>query len=483
MSEITVLPYNKILSALPGDTLHALLSRHGLMQEAPCGGQGTCGKCAVTVDGQQVLACRTAADRDMTVTVPSCAVHHVLTDASVCCNVSDADGAGYRLAVDIGTTTLAACLMNGATGAELCSLGMLNPQCAYGADVVSRLRHAKKGYACVLRDAVRSGVDALVQELCIIANISSQMIEAVCIVGNPTMQQLFLDIPTDNLTCIPFAPALTKAEWRDAAEYLPSCANARMQIVPDISAYVGADTVACILATGMDRSDALTLLIDIGTNGEMVLGNRKSLISCSTAAGPALEGANIRFGMRARSGAISRVSQSGNGFQCGVIGGGVAEGICGSGLIDAIAAALDAGILNERGKIMNSEGRIDLTERVFLTQADIREVQMAKGAIAAGVELITAKIGVRLDEIERVYLAGAFGSFLSSRSACRIGLIPSVLEHKITAVGNAALAGAKLMACEPSQLARAQDLSEHTKSLSLAELSEFARCYARNMRF
>ena len=483
MPAITVQPHNKILTAFPGDTLHSLLSRHGMLREAPCGGQGTCGKCIVIVDGEKVLASRTAADRDMTVFLPSGVSDQVLTDAAVSCDISGTKGAGYRLAVDLGTTTLAASLMNGETGKERCSLGMLNPQSGYGADVVSRLRHARNGCADMLKDAVRSGVDALVQELCIMADISPQEIEAVSVVGNPAMQQLFFDIPTDNLTCIPFAAVLTAAEWKAAAEYIPSCTNARLQIVPDISAYVGADTVACMLATDMDRSDALTLLVDIGTNGEIVLGNRNRLLSCSTAAGPALEGANIRFGMRARSGAISRVMASEDGFTCSVIGGGEAEGICGSGLIDAVAAALDMGLLNERGKIRCSEGKIDLTGRVYLTQEDIREVQMAKGAVAAGIELLADQMGVRLDEIERVYLAGAFGSFLNSASACRIGLLPPVLEHKITAVGNAALAGAKLMACDSAQLARSQAVSERTESISLAELPEFARCYARNMRF
>lgn len=483
MYKITVMPQGRVLTAGGGETLHTLLARNGLIQDAPCGGQGICGKCKVILDSREVLACRTILDRDMVVTLVSDAAQQVLTDTLLEDKLSSAEGAGYRLAVDIGTTTLAACLLDGTTGRELSSLGMLNPQSAYGADVVSRLRHAQNGYAQVLTDALRNGLNTLVQELCIIADILPESIEVVSAVGNPAMQQLFLGMDTENLTRIPFAPILTQAEWKSAAQYIPCCTNGKLQIVPDISAYVGADTVACMLAADLDRGDALTLLVDIGTNGEMVLADRHKIFACSTAAGPALEGANIRFGMRARDGAISRVRKDADGLHCKVIGGGEAEGICGSGLIDAVAAALNGGLLNERGKILHPEGVIRLTERVHLTQEDIHEVQLAKGAIAAGIELLAAARDVSLEEIDRVYLAGAFGSFLDPSSACRIGLIPPVLENKITVIGNAALAGAKRLACDGSQLMRAQHLRECTEHISLAELPEFARCYARNMRF
>jgi hypothetical protein len=197
--------------------------------------------------------------------------------------------------------------------------------------------------------------------------------------------------------------------------------------VPDISGFVGADTVACVLATGLDRQEEMTLLVDIGTNGEMVMGNRHRMVACSTAAGPALEGANIRFGMRGMAGAIDHVTRKDGKIVCSVIGGTEPQGICGSGLIDAVAAALELGLINSRGRIQNESRRIPLTEQVFLTQEDIREIQLAKGAIAAGIRLMAKELGITMEQIDRVYLAGAFGSYLDPESACRMGLLPPEL--------------------------------------------------------
>ena len=238
--------------------------------------------------------------------------------------------------------------------------------------------------------------------------------------------------------------------------------------------------MACALATGMDASDALTLLVDIGTNGEMILGNRHGMAACAAAAGPALEGAGIRFGTRGQDVAIDHVRLENGQPQCAVIGGGDAVGVCGSGVIDAVAAALDAGWLNSRGKILTADGLIHLTGDITLDQEDIRQVQLAKGAIAAGIRLLAENLGVTQAEIQRVYLAGAFGSYMDPRSACRIGLLPSELEGKITAVGNAAGSGAKLL---PDAMERARRIVEMTQALELAALPGFARRFAISMRF
>mgnify|MGYP003295702385 CR=1 FL=1 len=255
--------------------------------------------------------------------------------------------------------------------------------------------------------------------------------------------------------------------------------NAELLIVPDISAFVGADTVACVLATNLDTREDLTLLVDIGTNGEMVLGNGEKTVACSTAAGPALEGANITFGMAARPGAIDRVFPDGS---IRVIGGGKAEGICGSGLIDAVAVALAQGKLNSRGKILQGD-RISLTEEIYLTQEDIRQVQLAKGAINAGIGLLCAHIGVKTADIKQVCLAGAFGSFMDPASACLIGLLPAELEGKITAVGNSTGSGAVMLAREENQLARAEAVAKNTYHLDLAAHKNFPKAFAKGMGF
>lgn len=297
------------------------------------------------------------------------------------------------------------------------------------------------------------------------------------------MQQLFLGISPENLAGVPFAPVLTEAKAVPCADYLPICPNAKLLIVPDISGYIGADTMVCVLATEIYKKDPITLMVDIGTNGEMVLGNKHRMIACSTAAGPALEGANIQFGMRGTEGAIDHVWLENGEVRCSVIGGGKALGICGSGLIDAIAVGLEMGLLNKRGRIQNEEHILRLTEDIYLTQDDIRQVQLAKGAIYAGIFLMAKQLGLEVKDIEKVQLAGAFGSFLNPKSACRMGLLPEELLEKIEAVGNAAGSGAKLLACDDSLLPLTEKLTQTIEFLELASLPEFSRTFAKSMNF
>ena len=256
--------------------------------------------------------------------------------------------------------------------------------------------------------------------------------------------------------------------------------------------------MGCVLATGIDRIDPVTLMVDIGTNGEMVLGNRHRMTACAAAAGPALEGARIQFGMRGAKGAIDHVWLEDGTLRCSVIGEGTAVGICGSGLIDAVAVLIETGLLDRGGRLKSREQAkalqhklrevdgqrvFDLCDGVYLTQKDIREVQLAKGAIAAGVELMAAQLGIQMEEIRQVLLAGAFGSYIKPESACRIGLIPSVLAGKIRAVGNAAGSGARRLACNKEELQRAQKIAETVEFIELAALPEFSECFVENMMY
>ena len=483
LHRITVTPVQRHISAAHGANLLDVLRRAGLSVHAPCGGAGQCGKCKVLLDGQEVLACQTVIDRDMTVALPSAGADTILTEGigthGEIAPVKD----GYLLAFDIGTTTVAGYLLDGKTGLTLASDSRLNPQSAFGADVISRIRHALSGRLEDLTTGIRRCVEEIVLALCDRSGISPAEISVISVVGNPAMQQLFLGIRPDNLARVPFAPVLTRAEAVSAKPILSICENAALLIVPDIAGFIGADTAACVLATQLDEQESVTLLVDIGTNGEMVLGNRHRMVACSTAAGPALEGASITCGMRGQAGAIDHVWVENGELNYGVIGGGEAVGICGSGLIDAVAAALELGWLNSRGRIQNEERIIRLSERVYLTQDDIRQVQMAKGAIAAGIELMAAHLGVELNEIGQVYLAGAFGTYMNPRSACRMGLLPAALAGKITAVGNAAGSGAKLLARSARALDHAQQLVSRIEFLELAALPDFQRCFAKNMRF
>ena len=460
-----------------------ILHREGFAPDAPCGGNGKCGKCKVLAEGAEVLACQTAVDGDMHITIPTWAGLHILQTGIEAVRNIDPAGEGYLLAFDIGTTSVVCFLLDGRTGQELGKSSLLNPQTAFGGDVVSRIQAALRGALEQETAAIRDAMTRMTEAVCREAGVSPGEIGVVYVVGNPAMQQLFLGISPENLAGVPFAPVLTKGETVPCQNVLPVCSNAQLLIVPDISGYIGGDTMGCVLSTELYKKDEITLMVDIGTNGEMVLGNKHRMIACSTAAGPALEGANIRFGMRGTDGAIDHVWLENGAVKCSVIGGGEAKGICGSGLIDAVAVGLQMGLLNKRGRILNEDHVFRLTEEICLTQDDIRQVQLAKGAIYAGIFLMAKQFGLEVGDIQKVQLAGAFGSFLNPESACRIGLLPEELLGKIEAVGNAAGSGAKMLACDKNLLPLTEELTKRIEFLELASLPEFSRTFAKAMNF
>ena len=390
--------------------------------------------------------------------------------------------------MDIGTTTVAAFLLDGKTGEQLATASLLNPQVSFGADVISRIQAALDGSLEELQRLITDGVDSLVEALCETAGRSPSDIGVVSLVGNPAMQQLFLGVDPKNLAAVPFDPVLTETKLLSAKDYLPSCENATLLVVPDIAGYVGADTVGAVLATKLDSTDNNVLLVDIGTNGEMVLRANGRMAACSTAAGPALEGAKITFGMRGAPGAIDKVWLEDGEVRFHVIGDTEPSGLCGSGLIDAVASFLDLGLINKRGRIQSTEETngqrvLYLNDDIYLTQNDIHEVMLAKGAIAAGVELLAKTLGIEVADIDRVLLAGAFGSFLNAENACRIGLLPAGLEGKATAVGNAAGVGACRMALSRAEFERTDDLLKQVEFVELANLPDFMTVFARRMGF
>ncbi len=479
---VTVLPENKVFQIIAGENLLELLRRENLAPHAPCGGKGTCGKCKVLVNGVEQLACQTVADRDITVQLPEAAETRILSGGVDTHLAADGDILGHLIAIDLGTTTMV-CYLLDSRGRELATASVLNPQGTYGADVISRIQAALGGKQPELCSCVRDGLAKLIGEVCEKAQVSPDTIQRIALVGNPCMQQLLLNISPENLAKVPFAPVLTELKTIPAGDIFPVCPNAEFLIVPDISGYVGADTLGCVLSTQMYEKETVTLMVDIGTNGEMVLGNQHRMIACSTAAGPALEGANIRFGMRGSVGAIDHVTWENGQPKVHVIGETKAKGICGSGLIDAVARMLEHGIINYRGRIQTPDRTFYLTEDIYLTQDDIRQVQLAKGAIAAGIGLMAKQLGISIEEVDEVLLAGAFGSYIDPKSACTIGLLPAVLRPKIRAVGNAAGSGAKLLACSKQQQALADKLCKEIEFLELASLPEFQRTFGKQTNF
>lgn len=483
MPKLHIEPQSIVCIVPQGTNLMTALQDSRVFLDAPCGGNGKCGKCKVLIDGQEVLACQITVDADMTVTIPDKASLNVLQTGITVEQKMDPMKDGFLLAFDIGTTSVVSFLLDGKTGAELAKSSMLNPQAAFGADVISRIQAALRGELEQETQVIRDGMTALIEQVCEAAKVDPAQIGVVSVAGNPAMQQLFLGISPENLAGVPFAPVLTKAKVIPCNDILPVCTNADLLVIPDISGYIGADTMGCVLSTELYQKDEITLMVDIGTNGEMVLGNRDRMIACSTAAGPALEGANIRFGMRGTEGAIDHVWLENGEIRYSVIGGGEAKGICGSGLIDAIAVGLEMGLLNKRGRIQNDDHIFHLTEEIYLTQEDIRQVQLAKGAIYAGIFLMAKQLGLEVKDIQKVQLAGAFGNYLNPVSACRIGLLPEELLERIEPVGNAAGSGAKMLACDRKLLPLTQELTNKIEFLELASLPEFSRTFAKSMNF
>ena len=466
------------LEAQAGENLLAVLRNAGFGPDAPCGGKGTCGKCKVLVNGEEKLACRTVIEGDMEVTLPQKKAAAILT-GGLTARVQ-ADGTDkYALAFDLGTTTVVAYLMDGASGEVLAKESCVNPQTRYGADVISRIQYAMDSGGEELAQTVRRALAELTERAARKAGIDPREITAVSIVGNTAMHHLMLGIDPKPLTVPPYMPSVSEAmEMR--AEFLPVAETAVLRILPNIAGFVGADTVGCLVATRFDTLKELTLMIDIGTNGEMVLGDENGFIACSTAAGPAFEGARITCGMRGAEGAVDHVQPDGDTVKYTVIGG-KATGLCGSGLLDLVAALLRMEVIGESGR-MEETFTLPGSE-VYLTQKDVREVQLAKAAIRAGIELMCQKKGVEPEDIQKVYLAGAFGSFMDPASACAIGMIPPCLIDRIESIGNAAGEGAKLCAVSRGEFTYSKRLAEEAEFLELASMEEFNDCYVDCLMF
>lgn len=468
---ITFLPDHITVQAEAGTTVLQAQIAAGLHPDAPCGGKGTCGKCKVIIEGSEVLACQTVIDRDLTVVTGKEESEKILT-TGLDVSTTPEGKYPYVLAFDIGTTTVVAYLMDGHTGELTATASCKNPQGQFGADVISRIEHVLQEGGSLLRDAIRETMAQLTQALCQQACIEESHIGAVSIVGNTAMHHLLLGIDPKPLVTPPYMPNVFEAlELEDG----------RVRILPNIAGFVGGDTVGCMVSTRFDQLEEISLMIDIGTNGEMVLGNKVRRIACSTAAGPAFEGAKISCGMRGADGAVDHVWVENGQVKYHVIGEIPPEGLCGSGLLDLVAVLLDLEIIDESGYLEDKEYK--LCDNVILTQKDVREVQLAKAAIRAGIELLAEELGIEVVDIQAVYLAGAFGNYLTPASACRIGMIPPVLLDRIFPIGNAAGEGAKLCALNREEYLYSQTLAKNTDFLELASLPQFQDCYVDALEF
>ena len=398
-------------------------------------------------------------------------------------------------AFDIGTTTIAGYLLDGEDGRTLAVESRMNPQAQYGADVIMRANYALEHGTDVLSRCIREAVNEMLGVLAGDAGISREDIFQVCIVGNTCMHHLFLGISPASLVHAPYTPAVSERLVLNAGDYgLDVQRKAELIMLPDIAGYVGADTCGCLLALRQDQKDEISLMIDIGTNGEMVLGNRNRLVTCSTAAGPAFEGAKIECGMRGAAGAVDHVKYENGKWDYTTVGNQPAVGLCGSGLIDLVAGLLDAGMLDENGALSSGQEKQGVfmlvppeqagNERgVYLTQKDIGEVQLAKAAIAAGIQMLMKRLGITEEEICSVYIAGAFGNYMDPVSAGKIGLLPAALVKKVEPVGNAAGEGAKIALVNEREMLEMDELVGKIDFVELAASGDFQDYFIDELGF
>jgi uncharacterized 2Fe-2S/4Fe-4S cluster protein (DUF4445 family) len=416
----------------------------------------------------------------------------------------------YGLAVDVGTTTVVAYLCHLPSGKCVTIASDLNSQAQYGDDVISRIQVANSagdGLAALSR-AVVTVINGLVERTCREAGISEDAIYELTVVGNTCMGHLFLGVPPDGLGSLPFVQAFRSGRAVRAADLdIRVHPEALVYLVPNIGGFVGADAVGVILAGELDRSDRLRVAVDIGTNGEIVVARNGELHAASTAAGPAFEGARISQGTRAALGAIDRV-QINDDVICHVIGEVAPRGLCGSGLVDAVAEVVRLGIVTETGRMLSRQEVSGLPEKVArrlvgngsdvrfvlarpdeasggegiaLTGRDVRETQLAKAALYGGMELLLEELDARPDDIEELLLAGAFGNYIGRESAVGIGLIPALPADRIRSIGNAAGVGARLVLCSTEERRRAEEIARRVQHVDLSERKGFYDRFADAM--
>lgn len=462
------------------------LREKGYALNAPCGGMGLCGKCAVTLkeDGkkERVLACRTSVSKDCEVLIPT-------EDADLSWNdphsgrVFEQGRIGFGAAVDLGTTTLALRLYNLSDGKLIGSASQWNAQKGYGADVITRIGYCmdNEGGLNTLSDAVRFQISDMLHSLCAENNISLSDVKEIFLAGNTVMQHIFAGISPVSIASAPFAP---QSYFDDSVPFMLDGIPVSMS--PCVAGYVGGDITAGILSAGMNAKKGKALFIDVGTNGEMAVGDSDGFTACAVASGPAFEAAGISCGMPAAFGAVNRVYIADDGLCFDVLGSGEAKGICGSGLLDLVACLLELGYIDESGYLEENEDGESvfyLTDGVYINQKDIRQLQLAKAAVAAGIRFLMDAEKLSFDDLDVLYLAGGFGNRLNPESAVRIGMLPAQMLGKTNTAGNTSLAGAEMSLLNPALRKELIEIKEKCRYIELSSEADFNDCFVDEMSF
>ena len=517
--KITFMPMNIEYRGSDYGTILECASKVGVNIDGNCGGKGTCLKCRVHItyaDGRkkQALACAVKPEDGMIVTVPE--VETTAKRKKKLVKLPEgfiADkGEGLGVSVDIGTTTVVVMLWDLETGEMLDIDAFTNPQGTWGADVISRIQYTienENGLEALHKSVIKA-INQAVQGFIEGSAFDYEDIKKYVVVGNTTMSHLFLGIDPRSLAVSPFKPQFEGPVKRSAKDLgLMGFGEAEVKLVPNIAGHVGSDITAGLIATDILKKDKGHLFLDIGTNGEIVVSGKGKIATCSTAAGPAFEGSSIAQGMRAASGAIEQVDLGDQGVSIKVIGDCKPIGICGSGIIDAIGEMVRVGVVDKTGKLLTPEklekkgvapkiieniGKDDDGcylilyrdpdgEDVRITQKDVREIQLAKAAIKAGWETLMNAVGLTSDELEKVSIAGAFGSYIRKESAVNSGLIPDIDHEKIFSIGNSAGIGASMALLSKESYDTTVEAAANIEHIELATRSDFQEKYMMAMRF
>ena len=456
-----------------------LLASEGIHMAHPCGGRGVCGKCAVLYETEggapeTKLGCQLVLTGDARVTLPDSRAASIQLSGTSSLPITLSPMKGrLGAALDIGTTTIAARLFRLADGRCLGEAGMVNPQTQAAADVMGRIGYAMKGGSGHLQRQVLGAIETLLSA-CLPSEHSREEIDALVLTGNTAMLYLLTGRDPEPLSHAPFqADCLfgTTCQVLGIPAYLPPCMNA----------FVGADITCACLDSGQYDAGGISLLCDIGTNGELALLKDGVLRVCSTAAGPAFEGAGISCGCGGVEGAIDRVWIEDGALAYGTIGGKPPIGLCGSGLLDAAAALLDLGLVDDTGA--TDLDRLEIGGGIALLPRDIRALQLAKAAIAAGIRTLLHGASLAPEQLSTLYIAGGFGAHLNIESAVRIGLIPASLSQKVRVVGNAALSGACRLLLEEPSIRRAHAIADSARHVNLGGDPVFNEYYMDEMFF
>ena len=520
---LTILPTGQQLTATMGDSLLQTLLCHGIFLRSDCGGKGSCGKCRVEIAEIEGVftakpACTTTLTGDLSLRIPASSLlsAHVMTKAPASLPPFFSEAAistpaltGPGIAVDLGTTTIAIYLCELGTRRVLASLAVKNPQALYGADVMSRISAIGNDPAQLsrLQQLTVQAIEWGIHQLFAGSTFSLDLLQRMVVVGNPAMIHILLGVNPSPLGTAPYHPVFREGRQTRATDLGFAFSGLTVHTLNHVAGFIGGDTLAATLACQLAEAPIGTLLVDLGTNGELVLKAEQGLFATSCATGPAFEGAALSCGMQATPGAIDRVTLANRTGKPGytilwpeLAAEGQALGLCGSGVISAVAALLRAGIIEPSGRFVHepaiprlvevsagwryliaATGKADPTEDIYLSQKDIRAVQLGKAALITGIEFLLRAAG--MSQPNRIIIAGAFGSFLDPSDMLAIGMIPAIALNRIEVAGNSAGVGAIMALCDPTSINRARQLAEMITMVELTTSLDFQRIFVERLRF